>query len=102
MDTEILFLILLSLAFSALFSGVEIAFITADRLFIELQANKGGRRDIILTKLKHEPEMFIATLLVGNTLVLVYYGLLMARATEPVLANYFQNIIPDDYIELLP
>lgn len=104
MSSEIIILLIVSLFFSALFSGVEIAFITIDRLFVELQSNKGGRRDIILAKFKNKPEMFIATMLVGNTLVLVYYGLLMARATEPFISNYIDIYIPnisDNYAELI-
>ena len=100
MSSHIILLILVSLFFSALFSGVEIAFITIDRLFVELQSNKGGRRDIILAKFKNNPEMFIATMLVGNTLVLVYYGLLMARATEPFISATLSEFIPPNYVEL--
>jgi len=92
--------IIITLVFSALFSGVEIAFISADRMFIELQANKGARRDVILARLKNKPEMFIASLLVGNTLVLVLYGLLMARALEPSLNTWFMQNVPMSYVEI--
>lgn len=101
MDSQIILLIIVSLFFSALFSGIEIAFITADRMFIELQSNKGGRRDTILAKFKNSPEMFIATMLIGNTLVLVYYGLLMARSTEPFIAEWLNTFFHSDYIEIL-
>lgn len=100
MDYSLVFEIFLTLAFSALFSGVEIAFISADRLFIELQAKKGGKRDTILAKFKDKPEMFIANLLVGNTLVLVLYGLLMASAIEPFLTNWFGAIVDPSYVEI--
>ena len=78
MDSQLITYIILTLIASAFFSGVEIAFISSDRLFIELQANKGGNRDRILSKYKNNPEMFIATMLVGNTLILTLYGLFMA------------------------
>lgn len=100
METSIVFLIVVVLMFSALFSGVEIAFISADRLFIELQAKKGGSRDQILSKFKNQPEMFIATLLVGNTLVLVFYGLLMAGAMEPTITQWLTPHLKASYVEL--
>jgi len=101
MDYILLFQIVITLLFSALFSGVEIAFISADRLLIELQAKKGGRRDAILAKFKDKPEMFIANLLVGNTLVLVLYGLLMASAIEPFLSSWLISLVDDSYVEIL-
>ena len=101
MDYTLFFQIAFTLFFSALFSGVEIAFISADRLFIELQAKKGGRRDAILAGLKNKPEMFIANLLVGNTLVLVFYGLLMAKATEPFITEWLITIVDPYYVEIL-
>lgn len=99
MNTALLIQILISLFFSAMFSGIEIAFITVDRLFVELQSNKGDKRDQILSNFKNKPEMFIATLLVGNTLVLVCYGLLMARASEPWIASNLESFVPTNYLE---
>lgn len=101
MDYNLVFQIFLTLVFSAIFSGVEIAFISADRLFIELQAKKGGKRDAILARFKDKPEMFIANLLVGNTLVLVLYGLLMASAIEPFLTSWFSELVKPSYVEIL-
>lgn len=98
-DSQTLIQIFIALFFSAMFSGVEIAFITVDRLFVELQSNKGGKRDLILSRFKNKPEMFIATLLVGNTLVLVFYGMLMAHATEPIIANLIRDYVSPKYLE---
>jgi putative hemolysin len=98
-DSQTLIQIFIALFFSAMFSGVEIAFITVDRLFVELQSNKGGKRDLILSRFKNKPEMFIATLLVGNTLVLVFYGMLMAHATEPLIADLIRDYVSPKYLE---
>lgn len=99
MDNQLLLQIFIALLFSAMFSGVEIAFITVDRLFVELQSNKGERRDVILSRFKNQPEMFIATLLIGNTLVLVLYGLLMTKATEPFIHSLLKSYIPFAYVD---
>ena len=98
-DSQTLIQIFIALFFWAMFSGVEIAFITVDRLFVELQSNKGGKRDLILSRFKNKPEMFIATLLVGNTLVLVFYGMLMAHAREPIIANLIREYVSPKYLE---
>jgi len=69
--------ILLSLILSALFSGTEIAFISANKLVIELKKKKGSRRGSVIAKFYEKPAEFIGTLLVGNNIALVAFTTLM-------------------------
>jgi|TARA_B110000211_G_C14034085_1_gene533602 CBS domain containing-hemolysin-like protein len=68
-------LLLLSLFASAFFSGMEMAFVSANRLQAELDMNQGGRGSKIVMHLLGRPERFITTMLVGNNLALVLFGL---------------------------
>ncbi|MDH5475908.1 MAG: hemolysin family protein [Cyclobacteriaceae bacterium] len=95
MDFTLIYFILISLTFSAFFSGIEMAFISADKLQIELQGSKTTFVSKSLYKFIKNPSKFIGTTLVGNTLALVLYGYLMALLLEPYLyahlPEFFQN-----------
>ncbi len=93
MDHSQIAVIIASLIFSAVFSGVEIAFVSSDKLLIELQGKQGNLTDRILSRFAKRPSRFIATTLVGNTLALVFYGIFMAALLEPVLAEILPEII---------
>ncbi|MCD8385425.1 MAG: hemolysin family protein [Bacteroidales bacterium] len=67
-----------SLALSALFSGVEIAFVTADRVRVEIDVKRSGLIGRILNKFYSNSEFFISSILVGNNVVLVFYGMGLA------------------------
>lgn len=75
-------IILVTLAFSAFFSGIEIAFITASKLRIELKSKQGSFIAGMLSAYVKEPSKFISTTLVGNNFVLVVYGMYMAFVLE--------------------
>jgi CBS domain containing-hemolysin-like protein len=70
-------LILLSLLLSALFSGAEIAFLSANKLMIELKKKKGSVQSSILARFYEKPSSFLTTMLVGNNIVLVIFTALM-------------------------
>ena len=88
--------ILLALFFSAFFSGMEIAFISSNRLHLELQNKKGLFPYGIISYLVKHPGKFIATLLIGNNISLVYYGKMMHEVMLP-----FFNVSVSPYIWLL-
>ncbi len=87
----------ITLIFSFFFSGMEIAFVSANKLKIELDEKKGSFMAKILSKFLKKPSKFIGTLLVGNNIALVIYGIYMAKILEPFLGN----IIHSDVLLLL-
>ncbi len=83
--------ILISLIVSAFFSGSEIAYVSADRLRLELDRNKGGLIGRILSFLYNSPDRFITTMLLGNNVALVLYGIFMAELIEPIIYQWTDN-----------
>ncbi|RJE71431.1 hemolysin family protein [Reichenbachiella sp. MSK19-1] len=101
MDTFLTVGILTSIFFSALFSGIEIAFIRTDKLHIALQGKQGGLSARILTKFSNNPSNFIATTLIGNNLTLVIYGIFMSMLLDPWLVSVLPQSLNNDIIVLL-
>ncbi|NAY92121.1 DUF21 domain-containing protein [Muricauda sp. JGD-17] len=89
MDTSLL-IIVLSLLFSAFFSGMEIAFVSANKIHIEIEKKQEGLLAKVLTWLTEKPSKFIATMLIGNNVALVIYGLFMGD----LLMEWFQELLP--------
>ena len=81
--------IIFFLILSALFSGTEIAFISASKLRIELKRQKGSKSGIILSRFYKKPASFLATMLVGNNISLVVFTSLMTIPLEAFFASYF-------------
>ena len=86
-----LILAILSLVFSALFSGVEIAFVTSDRVRVELDVKRGGPVGSVLNRFYSNPDFFISTILVGNNIMLVIYGLGTADLLEGWIRSWCHN-----------
>ena len=82
--STILFLLL-----SAFFSGSEIAFVSANKLGIEVMKNKKSLSGNILTKFYEKPSEFLGTMLVGNNIALVIFTILMTQLIEPLLQPIF-------------
>lgn len=78
-------LVLVTIILSAFFSGSEIAYLSANRLGIEVLKNKGSKRGQILTNLYKDPKSFLSTMLVGNNIVLVLYTMLLSSIISPLI-----------------
>lgn len=98
MDTSII-IIILSLMFSAFFSGMEIAFVSANKIHIEIEKKQAGFLAKVLTRLTKKPSKFIATMLIGNNIALVIYGFFMGE----LLMDWFQGMgtAPGTFVNLL-
>jgi putative hemolysin len=90
---NLLFIILFTIAFSAFFSGVEIAFITANKLKVELDRGKGLISAQIISRLFQNPSRFLGAMLLGNNIALVVYSLAMAAVLEPL----FLRLLPGSF-----
>lgn len=82
---------LISLVFSALFSGVEIAYISANRVKVEIDVKRGGLIGRIVNMYYKHQELFISTILVGNNIMLVVYGMGAAALLSPWLESIYPN-----------
>lgn len=82
---------LVALILSGLFSGVEIAYVTSDRVRAELDVKKGGLLSRALSLFYSNAEFFISTILVGNNIVLVVYGMGAAAMLTPWLQTFCPN-----------
>ncbi len=89
MSTEVL-IIICCLLLSAFFSGMEIAFVSSNKVHIELQKNQTDIIASVLKTLTKKPSKFIATMLVGNNIALVVYGFFMGD----LIMNWFLSMQP--------
>ena len=71
--------------FSAFFSGMEIAFISSNRLLVEMDREKNGLTQKIIAIFYQHPNNFVSTMLVGNNIALVIYGILFANIFDTTL-----------------
>ncbi|WP_430968562.1 hemolysin family protein [Spongiimicrobium sp. 2-473A-2-J] len=89
LETSLL-IIGISLLLSAFFSGMEIAFVSANKIHIEIEKKQEGFLANILGLLTKKPSKFIATMLIGNNIALVVYGLFMGD----LLMAWFTSMLP--------
>lgn len=97
--------LLISILLSAFFSGMEIAFVSVDKLRFEMDKGSGVSSKI-LSHFYRRPNNFISTMLVGNNIVLVIYGILMAGAIDQwvldgLLKNEFVRVLIQTIISTL-
>jgi putative hemolysin len=92
-----------SLLLSAFFSGMEIAFVSANRIHIEIEKKQEGFLANILRRLTASPAKFIASMLIGNNLALVVYGYFMGRVLLSILPQggpldpYWQQLVFSEF-----
>ena len=85
------FIIIASLFLSAFFSGMEIAFIASNKLRIELDRKQGRFSSRIIALFMNNPAQYITTMLIGNNIALVVYGIVMAKILQPLITQYITS-----------
>ncbi len=101
MELSYLLSVIITLVFSAFFSGMEIAFISSNKLQIELQNKQGLFSGRVLSTFVQKPGQFIGTTLIGNTIMLVLYGIFMAYLLEVPLRAWMPSGINNEVLILL-
>ena len=86
-------IILTTLVLSAFFSGFEIAYVSSNKVHIEILKKQEGLIANILTRLTYRPSKLLATMLVGNNVALVVYGFEMGKVMTLLLPPFFQNVL---------
>ena len=82
---------LIALLLSGLFSGSEIAFVQSDKVKMEIDAARGGVVNKIIRLFTRHEDVFISTMLVGNNIVLVVYGITISIILNPIFESWFHN-----------
>ena len=77
--------IIITMLFSAFFSGMEIAFVSSNRMQAEVNREKGSITDRVVSRFYRHPNTFVSTMLVGNNIALVIYGILIARLFDATI-----------------
>lgn len=85
-------IIILCLILAALFSGMEIAFVSSNKIYLEIEKKQQNFLSKVLTKLTEKPSQFIASMLIGNTIVLVVYGFFMGELLMNWIAHLGLNL----------
>ena len=95
-------IIIISLIFSAFFSGMEIAYVSSNKISIEIEKKKTGFISSIIKILTIKPSKFITTMLIGNNIALVIYGFTMgALLTREFDLNLINQILVSTFIILI-
>ena len=85
MNYELIIWLLVTMLFSAFFSGMEIAFVSSNRLLAEMDREKNGLSQKAIAILYQHPNNFVSTMLVGNNIALVIYGILFAKIFDATI-----------------
>jgi len=85
------FVILISLSFSFFFSGLEIAYVSSNKLQIRIESQKESLTGRVFTRITQSPVRFLTTLLLGNTLAIVVFSIFMSDVLENMLNGYVHS-----------
>ena len=85
------FVILISLSFSFFFSGLEIAYVSSNKLQIRIESQKESLTGRVFTRITQSPVRFLTTLLLGNTLAIVVFSIFISDVLENILNGYIQS-----------
>jgi CBS domain containing-hemolysin-like protein len=96
MDNQVL-VILISILFSGFFSGMEIAFVSTNKIFLEIEKKQKGLVSFFIKKITRNPSKFIATMLLGNNISLVVYGIYSGRLIIDIFFPELINNISIDF-----
>ena len=91
-------IIIVCLIFSAFFSGMEIAFVSSNRIYLEIEKSQQGFTSKVLKSITQKPSRFIATMLLGNNVALVLYGIFMG---ERILQIFYPQTLLSGEASLL-
>ena len=83
--TDNVIALIVSMVFSAFFSGMEIAFVSSNRMLAEMERGKNGIQQRAIALFYRHPNNFVSTMLVGNNIALVIYGILFAQIFDATL-----------------
>ena len=86
-----LIVIFISIFFSAFFSGMEIAYISSNKLKVELDKQSNSISARLLQKVLNSPSNYLATILVGNNISLVIYGITMVEILDPIIISFAKH-----------
>ena len=90
-------IIIICLILSAFFSGMEIAFVSSNKIYLEIEKQQSGINAKVLNFITKNPSRFIATMLVGNNISLVIYGIFMG---DRILQLVFPETLLDGSITI--
>jgi CBS domain containing-hemolysin-like protein len=93
----LIIVIIVLLGLSALFSGAEIAFVSANKLGIEVLKNKGSKKGNLIAQFYDNPRLFMSSMLVGNNIVLVMFTIFASELVEP----FFWSIFDKDSLSII-